>query len=101
MGLPPLVNNYSHEQDVEAVAHHVKKGDRPCTQSSAEHNRMRNRFQAYSEVMSDEDVSSKDFIYESQNRIPMTAGQAHHDQFEQLRSRNSADETHLHDHMSD
>ena len=51
--------------------------------------------------MTDEDVSSKDVIYESQNRIPMTAGQAQQDQFEQLRTRNRADEPHLHDHMSD
>ena len=35
------------------------------------------------------------------NRIPMTAGQAHQDQFEQLRTRNRANELHLHDHMSD
>ena len=31
-GLPPLVNNYSHEQDVQAVAHHVENGNRLCTQ---------------------------------------------------------------------
>ena len=50
--------------------------------------------------MSDEDVSSKDFIYEPQDRIPMTAGQAHQDKFEQLKTRNRADEPHLYDHMS-
>ena len=43
-GLPPLVNNISHEQDVQAVAQHVEKWDRPCTQSPAKCNRMRNRF---------------------------------------------------------
>ena len=31
----------------------------------------------------------------------MTAGQTHQDQFQQLRTRNMADELHLHDHMSD
>ena len=41
-GLPPLVINNSH--DVQVVAHHVEKGDRPCTQSSSKHNRVRNRF---------------------------------------------------------
>ena len=25
-GLPPLINNNSHEQDVQAVAHHIEKG---------------------------------------------------------------------------
>ena len=30
----------------------------------------------------------------------MTAGQAHQDQIEQMRTRNRADELHLHDHMS-
>ena len=100
-GLPPLVNNNSHEQDVQAIAHHIEKGDRPCTQSYVKHNRMRSRSQAYLEVTSNEDVSSKDFIYKPQNRIPMTAGQTHQDQFKQLRTRNRADEPHLHDHMSD
>ena len=99
-GLPPLVNNNSHEQDVQAVAHHVEKRDRPCTQSSAKCNRIW-KFWAHSEVMSDEDVSSKDFIYESWHIIPMTAGLAHQDQFKQLRTRNRADEPHLHYHMSD
>ena len=61
---------------------------------------MRNRFQAYSEMTSDEDISSKDYIYDSWNGIPITAGQAHQDQFEQLRTRIRADEQHLHDHMS-
>ena len=42
--LPPLVSNNNHEQDVQAVAHHVEKGDIPCTQSSPKCNRMRNRF---------------------------------------------------------
>ena len=52
-------------------------------------------------MTSNEDVSSEDFIYESQKRMPTTAGQVHQDQFEQLRTRNRADEPHLHDHMSD
>ena len=26
-GLPPIVNNNSHEQDVQAVVHHVEKGE--------------------------------------------------------------------------
>ena len=43
-GLPPLVNNNCHEQDVQAVGHHVEKGDRPCIQSSAKCNRIRNMF---------------------------------------------------------
>ena len=37
--------------------------------------------------MSDEDNSSKDFIYEPKDRIPMTAGQAHKDQFQQFKTR--------------
>ena len=43
-GPPPFVNSYSHEQDVQTVAHHVEKGDRPCTQPPVKHNRMRNLF---------------------------------------------------------
>ena len=42
--LPPLVNNNSHEQDVQAIVNHTEKGDKPCTQSYAKHNRMRNSF---------------------------------------------------------
>ena len=79
-GLPPFVNSYSHEQDMQAVAHHIEKGERPCTQPSAKYTRVRNRFWAYSEVTSNEDVSSEDFIYETPSRMPMTAGQTHQDQ---------------------
>ena len=43
-GLLSLVNTYSHEQDVQAVTHHIEKGDRPCTQPPAKCTRMRNRF---------------------------------------------------------
>ena len=43
-GLLPLVNSYSYEQDVQAVAYHVEKGERLCTQPPAKCNRMRNRF---------------------------------------------------------
>ena len=100
-GLKSLVNNNSHEQDVQTIANHTENGDKPCTQPYVKCNRMRNKFQAYLEMMSDEDVSSEDFIYESQNRIAMAAGQPHQDQVKQLRTRNKADELHLHDHMSD
>ena len=40
----PFINSYSHEQDVQSVAHHVKNGDRPCIQSPAKCNRTRNMF---------------------------------------------------------
>ena len=70
-GLPVLVNNNSHEQDVQAADCYGKRRNRFCTQSFAKCNRRRNRFWAYSEVTSDEDVSIKGFVYESWNKIPM------------------------------
>ena len=49
-GLSPLINNNSHEQDVQVVDHHVEKGDRPGSQSSSKCTKMRHRFEVYSEV---------------------------------------------------
>ena len=46
-------------------------------------------------------LMKKSLVKTFRNRIPMTAGQAHQDHFEQLRTRNRADELHLHDLMSD
>ena len=98
---PSLVNSYSHEQDMQAVAHHVEKGDRPCTHPPAKHQRMRNLFWTYPEVTSDEDISSEDFFHESLGRLPITAGQTHQDQSEWSITRNRADEPYWHDQMSD
>ena len=39
----PLVKSYSHEQDVQAVTHHVEKNEKPHTQPP-KHNRMGNTF---------------------------------------------------------
>ena len=62
---------------------------------------MRDQFQAYPEVTSNEDISSEDLIYETLSRLPMTAGWTHQDQFEWSRTRNRADEPYQHDQMSD
>ena len=99
-GLPCPIKNNSHEQDVQAVDHHIEKGDKPCTQLSSKCTKMRHRFWAYSEVMSDEDVSSKDLIFEPQDTIHRTAGQTCQDQSEWLKTKNRIDEPYLHDHLS-
>ena len=63
-GLPPLVNNNSHEQDMQEIAHHIEKKGQTLHPSYAKCNRIRNRFQTYSEVTSDEEVSDEEISSE-------------------------------------
>ena len=100
-GPPPFVNSYSHEQDMQAVTHHVEKRERPCIQPPAKHNRTGNQFCTYTEVTFDEDISSEDFIYETLGGLPMTSRWTQQDQFEWSRTRIRADELYQHDQMSD
>ena len=52
---------------------------------------MGNRFEAYPEVTSDEDISSEEFTHKTQGRLPMTAEWAQQDQLKQPWSRSRAD----------
>ena len=62
---------------------------------------MGNRFGAYPEVTSDEDISSEEFTHKTPGRLPMTAGWAQPDQPKWSWSRNRADEPYQYYQMSD
>ena len=67
----------------------------------AKPNRMGNRFGAYSEVTSDDDISSEEFTHKTPAILPITAGQAQQDQLKWSWSRNRADEPYQYEQMSD
>ena len=73
-GPPLLVNRDSHEQSAQALTHghHVDKKDKSYTQP----NRTGNRFRAYPEVTSEEDISSEEFMHKTSGRLPMSVGLA-------------------------
>ena len=94
-GPPFLVNRDSHEQSMQALthSHHVDKRAKPYNQPSAKPNRMGNRFGAYPEITSHEDISTEEFTHKTPGRLPMTAGWAQQEQCKWSWSRRRADET--------
>ena len=71
-GPPLLVNRDSEEQSVQAFTygHHVDKRDKSYNQPPAKPNRMGNRFGAYPEVTSDEDITIEEFTNKTLGRLP-------------------------------
>ena len=60
--------------------HHVDKRTNPILNHLLNPNRMGNRFGAYPEVTSDEDISSEEFTHKTSGKLPMTEGWAQQDQ---------------------
>ena len=77
-GQPLLVHRESHEQSAQALTHghHVDKRKKSYTQHPAKPNRTGNRFRAYPDVASDDDISSEECTYWTPGRLPMIAGWA-------------------------